>query len=83
LSSAACIHLAAGIPNSIILEYGLGPFLAPDLFKHDFKFQAPYYEIPHSPGLGIDVDESKLEKYPSKPWITPRLRRPDGSFNNW
>jgi len=83
LSTAACLHLSVALPNFSIMEYGLGPDLSPDLFKPSFKFKAPHYEIPSAPGIGVDVDESRLAAHPFKPWTTTRFRKPDGSFTNW
>lgn len=82
-STAACLHLSVALPNFSIMEYGHGAELSLDLFKPSFRFKAPYYEIPSAPGLGVDVDESKLAAHPFKPWTTPRFRKPDGSFTNW
>lgn len=83
LSSAACVHLCAAVPNFAVLEYGPGADLAPDLFKSEIRFSAPHYEIPEAPGLGVDVDESNLDKHPWKSWTPPQFHRPDGGFNNW
>jgi galactonate dehydratase len=65
------------------MEYGPGPDGAPDLFTNHFKFKCPYYEIPMAPGLGVEVNEAQLAKYPWKAWQCPRMYRPDGAFNNW
>ncbi|MCZ7649209.1 MAG: mandelate racemase/muconate lactonizing enzyme family protein [Planctomycetota bacterium] len=83
ISTAACVHLAAAIPNFMVLEHGPGPDHAPDLFEFKLERNVPWYEIPAAPGLGVDVREAALPKHPYKPWLAPLLRRPDGGFNNW
>ena len=83
ISTAACIHLCTAIPNFLVLEYCVNPEQAPGLFQNSFTFKTPFFEIPDAPGLGIDVNESVLEKHPWKLWVTPRLKRPDGGYNNW
>ncbi|HEY3318987.1 MAG TPA: mandelate racemase/muconate lactonizing enzyme family protein [Planctomycetota bacterium] len=83
ISTAACIHLAAALPNFMILEYGIGPDRAPDLFRFSHRFKAPHYEIPETPGLGVDVIESTLPAHAPVPWLCPQLQRADGSFTNW
>ncbi|MDA1087330.1 MAG: mandelate racemase/muconate lactonizing enzyme family protein [Verrucomicrobia bacterium] len=83
LSAAACVHLAVAIPNFIVLEYGVGADLAPDIFDRRFSFTAPHYSIPEAPGLGVEVNEAALEKHPWMLWSAPLLHRPDGGLNNW
>jgi galactonate dehydratase len=42
------------------------------------------YRVPDAPGLGIDIDESKLaDAAPAGLYDFPRLRRADGSHTNW
>jgi galactonate dehydratase len=53
------------------------------VYESGFPFKTPLFEIPTAPGLGVDVNESKLAAYPFKDWLTPRFQRPDGSFTNW
>jgi len=35
-----------------------------------------YIELPTAPGLGIDVDEEALTKFPGKSYTLRKLRRP-------
>ncbi len=43
-----------------------------------------YIDVPYLPGLGIDIDETKLNTgiFPGD-WITPQFRLADGSFAEW
>jgi len=83
ISTAACIQLATAIPNFLVLEYCVKPDLAPGLFRNNYKFKVPFFEIPDAPGLGVDVVETEIAKYPWKPWLPVRFQRPDGGFTNW
>lgn len=83
IANAAGVHLAAAVPNFLVLETAVGLDLAPGLFASSLLFRAPFFEIPTEPGLGIDVNESRLAEYPWKPWELATLHRPDGSLNNW
>ena len=43
-------------------------------------------ELPEGPGLGVEVDTSKLQQigdYKEHYVLTPMLKRPDGSYTNW
>jgi L-alanine-DL-glutamate epimerase-like enolase superfamily enzyme len=62
--SAASLHLAAAIPNLLMYEYwtGYNP-LGNNLLKAPLRYDAGYLEVPQGPGLGIDIDEEKLEQY--------------------
>ncbi|MCW8130695.1 MAG: mandelate racemase/muconate lactonizing enzyme family protein [Planctomycetota bacterium] len=83
ISTAACVQLGVAIPNFLLLEYCIPTELAPGLFQSSHVFKAPFFEVPTAPGLGIDVDESKLANHPWKQWTAPIYERPDGGFNNW
>ena len=42
------------------------------------------YRVPDAPGLGIDIDETKLaDAAPKGLYEFPHLRRTDGSHTNW
>ncbi|MGD0091034.1 MAG: mandelate racemase/muconate lactonizing enzyme family protein [Planctomycetota bacterium] len=80
---AASVHLALAIPNFAVLEYVFGQDKAPGVFTSALKFNGTFFEVPDAPGLGLEVDESKLAEYPWKPWLPPLWQRPDGAFTNW
>lgn len=85
--TAAAIHLCAASPNVSWLESWRNPWSEdpranPDVYPPRLNFSEGRFEVPDAPGLGVDVDESKLmqEFELSEP---PHLRRYDGSFTNW
>lgn len=87
--TAATVHLAAGVPNFAWSECRETPG------ERDFRQDSPIfinrpllegarYPVPTTPGLGIDIDESKLaDATPSRLFEFPHLRRDDGSHTNW
>lgn len=66
LGCAAMLHLVASIPNAArIQEYG-GPRLhykMEEIFENIPKFENGYLKVPGGPGLGLIVNENKLNKY--------------------
>ena len=64
---AATLQLCATIPNFIITEYftNLESF-GNKISKTPLKIENGYIELPNSPGLGMELNESILEQYPYK-----------------
>jgi muconate cycloisomerase len=64
IGSAACLHAYGSIRN---LDYGselFGPqWLADDLVKNPLKFEEGKIYVPSGPGLGVELDEEKVNKY--------------------
>ena len=60
---AANIHLAAAIPNLLLLETIETPFHN-DLIKGSIKIENGFVPAPTAPGLGIDIDESLARANP-------------------
>jgi muconate cycloisomerase len=63
ISEAAHLHVAAALPDS-----GYPHALSYDLNEHDLlveplRREGPYVVVPDGPGLGVEVDEEKLEFY--------------------
>lgn len=63
LKTAAIIQLAAGIPNFSGPNDTCYHGLTDDIIAKPFKFENGKLSVPNGPGLGVEVDESKLEKY--------------------
>jgi len=65
------------MPNFIITEYFL-PFVefCDGISPNQLKPKNGYIELPTAPGLGIDVDEDALRKFPGKPYALRKLRSP-------
>ena len=75
LGLAATIQVSTAIPNFLITEYfvnleGLGQQIA----KNPFVVEDGYIKVPDAPGIGIDLDEEELAKFPYQPFA-PRSPR--------
>ncbi len=81
VSTAACIQLAACIPNFALQEYPLGEGEPPksEIVKSPLKLDSGFLIIPEVPGIGIKLAEDAAERHPYKPRkVQTRLHR-DGS----
>lgn len=84
VSTAACLHLDLATSNFAVQECARIPGeVLPDLFPVQVPFKDGFMLPPEKPGLGIEFDESALERYPQVEGDCPRLTRDDGSFTNW
>ncbi|MFN8521853.1 MAG: galactonate dehydratase [Chloroflexota bacterium] len=82
VSTAACVQLAACIPNFALQEYPIGEDVPPkseimrNTLVHDGK---GYLVVPDGPGIGVELAPDAAEKHPYKfRWIGTRLHE-DGS----
>jgi galactonate dehydratase len=84
VSSAACLHLDLATSNFAVQEctWIPGSYLK-DLFPVQVPYEPGYFLAPTAPGLGIELDQSALSKYPPLGKGSPSLHRSDGSFTNW
>jgi len=65
IGCAATMHVAATIPNFLILEYSVEEIeWKESLFTHQYKPKDGYMYINDRPGLGIDFDENVALRYP-------------------
>ncbi|HJM53430.1 MAG TPA: mandelate racemase/muconate lactonizing enzyme family protein [Dehalococcoidia bacterium] len=82
--TAASVHLGAAVPNFSWLEVNMERAENPndEIFPEQILFEGNGYAVPDGPGLGVEVDESKLNE-PLKFWEPPHLHRRDGSHTNW
>ncbi|MCF7352978.1 mandelate racemase/muconate lactonizing enzyme family protein [Vibrio sp. CK2-1] len=88
ICTAASVHFAAAIPNFAWVESRVSPienlgYDNPELFPIQPKLIGNCYEIPETPGLGIEVNEDMLKEGKSANWECPHLIRMDGSIQNW
>jgi len=63
ISAAAILHLAAVVPS---LDWGMSltnQYLADDLTRSTIAVVAGHASVPDAPGLGVEVDESRVRKY--------------------
>ncbi len=75
---ASTVHASATMPNFTITEYFL-PFVdfCDRISPNQLKPRNGYIELPTAPGLGVDVDEEALGKYPGKVYTGRHLRHPE------
>jgi galactonate dehydratase len=69
VSTAACIQLAACIPNFALQEYPSEerkPYLS-EIIKSTIKLENGFLIIPDSPGIGVELADDAEEKYPYRP----------------
>ncbi|HEV8531492.1 MAG TPA: mandelate racemase/muconate lactonizing enzyme family protein [Methylomirabilota bacterium] len=74
---AATLQVSAAIPNFLITEYfvnfeGRGREIA----SPGFEVRDGYIAVPQSPGLGIELDESALARYPGRQFPPRALPSP-------
>jgi galactonate dehydratase len=74
------VHFAASTPNFFILEYHPDDESPrKDLLKEPLMVKEGYLALPEKPGLGIELNEEAIRKYPPKPWRRGFEFRADGS----
>ena len=62
---AATIHASAVMPNFLITEYFVNfETLGNEIASPPFEVQDGFIDIPETPGLGIELDEQALARYP-------------------
>ena len=90
LEVLAAAHLGICWPESVVewLEYpcysapgraGMYPFpLSDEMLKEPLSIQKGYLQVPDTPGLGIEINEAVIEKYPfiEGPWSFFQLNHP-------
>jgi len=84
VSLAACIQLDAAIHNFALQEY-IRCDRPPrsEVLVEPLKIQNGYLQIPEKPGLGVELNEHAIKKYPYIPRDLPLLTRDDGSVADW
>jgi galactonate dehydratase len=68
VGTAHTLQILASIPNARILEYSVEyiPQKA-EIFNTVLKAENGYIKIPDEPGIGLELYEENLHKYPHKP----------------
>jgi galactonate dehydratase len=94
LGTVASIHLDAAIPNFLIQERcgsGTNPNDPTEIMRREIlnidtaeQMEGSYYPLPTLPGLGVELNEKMLGKYPYEGTkIMARVYREDGSVAEW
>lgn len=81
VSTAACVQLAACIPNFAIQEYPLGEDKPPksDIVKKPLAVEKGFIVVPTAPGIGIELDEDGLRAHTVQPQEMQTRLHIDGS----
>ena len=81
VSTAACLQLAACIPNFTIQEYPLGESEPPksEIVKTPLQVEDGFLLIPDRPGIGIELADDALEHFPERPREVETRLHVDGS----
>lgn len=81
VSTAACLQLAACIPNFTIQEYPLGEREPPksEIVKTPLQVEDGFLRIPDRPGIGIELADDALERFPERPRDVQTRLHVDGS----
>ena len=68
VSTAACLQIAACIPNFSLQEYPLGEQEPPksEIVKSPLRLEAGFLIIPDAPGIGVELADDAREKYPPR-----------------
>ena len=81
VSTAACLQLAACIPNFAIQELPTGEHEPPksEIVKTTIRVEEGFLIVPDSPGIGVELAEDAQEKYPATPREVESRLNVDGS----
>jgi galactonate dehydratase len=81
VSTAACVQLAACIPNFALQEYPIGEDVPPksEIVKSAVRTEGGYIIIPDAPGIGIELADDAAERWPYKPREVVTRLHADGS----
>jgi len=74
---AATLHAAAGMPNFFITEYFVNfEAVGREINRTPFTVENSHLTLPTVPGLGVDLDEAALARFPYREPALRRLRHP-------
>jgi len=75
VGAAAAVHASAGMPNFLIYEYMVhAEGFSRDIASRLLEPEGGYIELPTEPGLGVDLDEDALARYPYEQFPPRPLR---------
>ena len=75
IALAATIQVAAVIPNFLITEYFVNfSETGNAISANPLKVEGGYIHLPVGPGLGLEINEEALEKYPFQEYPERKFR---------
>lgn len=73
---AATIQVSTTVPNFLITEYFVNlEAFGREIAKDPFKVENGYIKVPDAPGLGIELDEQALARYPYRQFAPRSVRQ--------
>jgi galactonate dehydratase len=73
---AATLNVSAAIPNFLITEYFLNmESLGNEIAEQPFEVVDSYIAVPEGPGLGIELDEAALARFPYQQFPARKIAR--------
>jgi galactonate dehydratase len=81
VSTAACVQLAACIPNFALQEYPSGERVPPksEIVKNALRCENGFLIVPDAPGIGVELIEDAQERHPYRPRRLRTRLHVDGS----
>ena len=80
VATAVNVHFAASTSNFFILEYHPDDEgVRKDVLKEPLMVKNGYIPLPTKPGLGVELNEDAIRKYPAVTWHRGFAYREDGS----
>ena len=81
VSTAACIQLAAAIPNFALQELPVGEAVAPKrtIVDEPLTVEAGFLLVPERPGIGIELAPDAQQRHPYRPREVATRLKTDGS----
>ena len=81
VATAVNVHFAASTQNFLVLEYHPDDESPRrDIVDEPMQLVDGYLELPERPGLGIELNEEALGRYPFRSWHRPFPFKEDGSL---
>jgi galactonate dehydratase len=86
IAGVAALHFAVSTPNHVIQEEMVGavPWYF-DVVQGPIRMVDGFWQVPHAPGLGIEVNEAECAKHPFLPEVihTRNAVLDDGTIVDW
>jgi galactonate dehydratase len=80
VATAACLHIAAAIPNFLVQEMVYGNPDRTALIKESIEsVREGYVDFPKKPGLGVELNDETIQRLGYRPSEFPEVYRKDGS----
>lgn len=86
IAGAAALHFAVSTPNFVIQEEMSGAVSwYDDVVRTPMRRIGSHWEIPHEPGLGVEVDEREAARHPYRPEVphSSSAVLSDGTVVDW